>query len=350
MKSKTLALGATPQITFRSCVGDLRIHSWDQPEVQVLLSREEDLNAIHETDGGIELSALMPATVHAPAGASATLEGCAGDVHAIGLASVVVSKHRGDVSLHQTRRAELNGLHGDVNLSEADSLAVSVMHGDLRGRSVINGIAAHDIHGDVSLRHVAGESQLAGITGDIAISDLEGSLQASSVTGDLRLTGVLRTGTSTIDILGDVFLSLGQGSDVLLDLEARLGRVRSSASLLDSTQSAHRLKGRLGDGTARLFVTSSSGDIRVSDSTAAAREEQHAGRFDADGLSVYLGHDLDERLARARHWRTRWTASARPEPAESLQDERLAILKMLADGKINAAQAAELLQAMEAQE
>jgi hypothetical protein len=350
MKSKTFSLGTTPRITFRACVGDLRVHSWDQPEVQVLVGREEDLTAIHETDGGIELSSLMPATVHAPAGASVVLEGCAGDVHAVGLASIVVSKHRGDVSLHQTRRAELNGLHGDVNVTEAEALSVSVMHGDLRGRSVANGVAVRDVHGDVSLRHVAGESQLSGITGDIAISDLEGSLQATSVTGDLRLTGVLRTGTSALDILGDIHLSLDPGSDVLLDLEARLGRVRSSASLLDSTQSAHRLKGRLGNGAARLFVTSSSGDIRLSDTTDASREEQQAEGLEPDGLTVHIGHDLDERLARVRRWRTHWAPSPRPEPAESLEDERLAILKMLAEGKINAAQAAELLQSMEAQD
>lgn len=348
MKSRTLALGATPQITFRSCVGDLRIHSWDQPEVQVLVGREEDLTAIQETDGGIVLSSLMPATVHAPAGARATLEGCAGDVHAIGLASVVVNKHRGDVSLHETPRAELNGLHGDANVVEADTVSVAVMHGDLRGRSVSNGVVIRDLHGDLSLRRVGGASQLSGITGDVVISDLAGPLQASAVTGDLRLTGVLRAGTSTIDVLGDIYLSLSPGSDVLLDLEARLGHVRSSASVLDSSQSSHRLKGRMGEGTARLFVTSSSGDIRLSDYSETSREGPEEDRM-KDEQSLQLGRDLGERLASVRRWRTRLASTSRPA-AESLEDERLAILKMLADGKINAAQAAELLQALEAQD
>lgn len=350
MKSKTFALGTTPRITFRSCVGDLRVHSWDQPEVQVLVSREEDLASIQESEDAIELSSLMPTTVHVPAGASVALDGCAGDVHAVGLALAVVSKHRGDVSLHQTLQAELTGQHGDVTVTEASTLAVSVMHGDLRGRSVSGGVVIREVHGDVLLRHVGGDSQLSGVTGDIAISDLDGSVQASAVTGDLRLAGVLRSGTSTIDILGDVFLSLDPGSDVLLDLEARLGHVRSTASLLDSTQSPHRLQGTLGSGAARLFVTSTSGDIRLSDSSATTPGEQEADGAEVDEQSLHLEQGLSERLAGVRRWRTHLRPPTRPAPAESCEDERLAILKMLADGKINAAQAAELLQALEAQD
>lgn len=348
MKSKTFALGAAPRITLRSCVGDLRIHSWDQPEVQVLVGREEDLAHIQESEGGIEMSSLMPATVHAPAGASVTLDGCAGDVHAIGLSSVAVNKHRGDVSLHGTLKAELNGLHGDASVTNAETLSVLVMHGDLRCRSVSNGVIIRDFYGDLVLRRVGGESELSGITGDVAISDPEGPLQASAVTGDLRLRGVLRTGTSTIDILGDIYLSLDPGSDVLLDLEARLGRVRSAALLLDSAQSSHRLKGRLGNGTARLFATSSSGDIRLSDNSEASREVKEPDAIEVEEL-LKMGRDVDERLAGVRRWRAHLAPTSHPAP-EPLEDERLAILKMLAEGKINTTQAAELLQALEAQD
>lgn len=348
MKSKTFALGAAPRITFRSCVGDLRVHSWDQPGVQVLAGCEKDLATIVESEGGIEVSSLMPATVHAPAESTVVLEGCSGEVHATGLAVVMVNKHRGEVSLHQTRQAELNALHGDASVTEADTLAVTVMHGDLRCRSLSNGVTIRDLHGDVLLRHVGGDSQLSGITGDIALSDHQGSLQASAVTGDLRLAGTLRSGTSTIDILGDIYLSLDPGSDVLLDLEARLGRVRSSAALLDSTGSAHRLKGRLGNGTARLFVTSSSGDIRLGSETAG--DERQAEDTEAEEVTTNLGRGVEERLARGRRWRAHVAPSPRAAAAESLAEERLAILHMLADGKINAAQAAELLQAMETQD
>jgi hypothetical protein len=347
MKSKSFTLGQSPRLVFLACAGDLRAQSWDQPEVQLLLAREEDLAAIRLSDSGLEISATMPATVHVPPGASIVLESCAGDLHAAGIASVELRKHRGDVSLHQTGNVELNQVHGDVLVHEARSLQLAVMHGDLRVRGLAEGLTLRDLHGDVSLKHVGGTSTLQGITGDVVIRDPVGGVDARAVTGDLRLAGAVRAGETTIEVLGDISLCLDQSSDVQIELEASLGQVHSSTALSESTRTAHRLEGKLGEGTAHLFARSNSGDIRLDWGPVHAGQRRDDSAAELSRFEAGIEQRSDEQAARARRWRAHWPDATRAEPEEPLEDERLAILKMLADGRVSPDQAAELLQAME---
>jgi hypothetical protein len=343
MKSKSFQLGLTPALHFRACTGDLRIHSWDLAEVQLLLRRETDTVTAQEMEGGLEISGSMPATVHVPQGASVVLETCVGDVHAVGISSLRLTTHRGDLALHQVGLVTLDCVHGDVLVREARTLSLSVLHGDLKVRGVTDALHITDVHGDISLKQVSGQTRMHNVTGDVDIRSPEGDFHTEAVTGDLRLAGSIHSGEYLIEALGDIAVRLDPLSDVRVELEARAGIVESKMLLRDSSESGGRLTGTLGAGTALLRATSG-GDMRLSGPGADERADWPD--VETAQTSAHVRRAV-ERASRFRRVQARWSGGRPTEPSETLQDERLAILKMLADGKISADQAAELLGSLE---
>jgi len=363
MKTKSFQLGETPCLSFRACMGQVRIQSWDLKEVQLLFSGGE-INA-QEAEGALAITAAMPDAVNVPPGASVYLQSCVGDVHATDLAALRVERHQGDLSLHHVSRIELTTVHGDVQIREAQSLQVSTLHGDLHIRTLDGDLTIATVHGDILLDGAKGQLTLQDITGDVSVRDPIGHLDVRNVTGDAALSGNLQSGDYHLDALGDVTLGLEPTSDVRLELDARLGRIACGLALLETSESGHELSGKMGQGTAQVHILAHTGDIRLralgADQVrhdmereriwaeaharrAAERAERMAEK--ARRVSERLAEKAEERAARAHRWQAKWGVAQKVTP-ESTEDERLAILKMLAEGKINAEQAENLLRALE---
>jgi membrane protein involved in colicin uptake len=121
----------------------------------------------------------------------------------------------------------------------------------------------------------------------------------------------------------------------------------------------------MGQGTAQVHVVTPTGDVRLHPLGAdqvrhemekeriwaeahARRAAEHAQRMaeKARRVSERLAEKAEERAAKARRWQVKWSTPQKTS-SESLENERLAILKMLAEGKINAEQAESLLNALE---
>jgi hypothetical protein len=364
MNDKRYQLGSSPRLSFQACVGDLHIQSWDQEEVQLLFSGQGETTAAQQGDGELMISGPMPEAVNVPPAASVSLRGCVGDVRAMNLAALHIEQHQGDLSVQQVGQVELKTMHGDVQTREVQSLQVTTLHGDLNAQAIAESVAIAAVTGDIALKEAKGQLALQDITGDVAIRNPAGNLEVRNVTGDLSLSGDLRTGSYHLQALGDVGLYLGTASDAHVEAEARLGHIACGLMLTDATESAHKLAGKMGQGTAQVQVVSQSGDVRLRPLGAdhlrhemekeRIRAEAHARR--AAEHAQHLAEKAERHAAKVRRWQVTWStpepgASAPPrqEPMspEMLQDERLAILKMLAEGKVSAEQAESLLNALE---
>lgn len=366
MRDKRFQLGSSPHLSFHACLGHLRIQSWDLEEVQLLFRREDEAANVQEEAGGLTIASAMPEAVNVPRGASVLLQHCVGDVQAANLAALHVEQHQGDLSLHHVNRIELTTVHGDVEARETQSLQVTTLHGDLRMRAIDESLAIALVHGDISLKGAKGQLALHDITGDVVIRDPEGHLDVRNVTGDVALSGTLQTGDYYLEALGDIALYLHPASDVHLGLEAHLGHIACGLALNESTESAHELSGKMAQGTAQVRVVTHSGDVRLRPLGAdqvrhemekeriwterhAHRLAEHAQRMaeKARRASERWAERAEERAARTRRWQVKWDVPQRKPSPETLEDERLAILKMLAEGKINAEQAESLLKVLE---
>jgi hypothetical protein len=241
---------------------------------------------------------------------------------------------------------------------------VTTLHGDLQVQAIGESVAIAAIHGDIVLKEAKGQLTLQDITGDVIIRDPAGTLDLSNVTGDVALSGNLQTGSYHLEALGDVVLYLEAASDVLLEAEARLGAIGCGLALAETVESAHRLSGKMGQGTAHVQIVANGGDVRLRPLGAdQVRQEMEKERIRAEAharrgaeRAQRLAEKAEAHAAKVRRWQARSNApgpgyTAAPRQAamspEALQDERVAILKMLAAGKISAEQAESLLNALE---
>jgi len=364
MSEKNFQLGSSPRLSFHACVGDLRVQSWDLDKVQVLFRQEGEATQAEEREGELTIANVMPKAVNVPPGASVFLQGCAGDVHAMGLTALHIEQHQGDVSLHQVQQVELATVYGDAEVRDARTLQVSALHGDVRAQDIAESLAISAVHGDIELKEAHGRLALQDITGDVAMREPAGNLEMRNVTGDAVLSANLQAGDYHLEALGDIVLRLGTASDVQVELEARLGDITYDLALTEIAESAHKFSGKMGQGAAHVRVVAHSGDIRLR--ALGADQLRHEMERDRIRAQAHAQRDAERaarqaeraeaRTAGTRRGQVGWTTprpgSAAPPrqekmPPEKLQAERLTVLKMLAEGKINAEQAETLLDALE---
>ncbi len=363
LQSQTYELGHNPRLTLRSCAADLRISGSesDQVEVQYLEGSKNVL--VQQEDNVLEITSSTSLTVGVPANTAVALEGCAGDAYVSNVKEFVVKGHRGDLSLQQVHQIEIAAVYGDVGVGGSASLQVTTLNGDLKVRSVSEKVSLTGIRGDVSTRDTAGQVNLRGITGDVLIRDPGSFVEARDLNGSIKFCGDPQDGQFGLQANGSIKVYLKPTSNVHLELEAPLGRIRSDLELKDVQQAAHSLVGDLGTGAARLTAVAASGDIRLSQDRGAdklasqlakaeARAEREARRAErrAERLerkAERLEQRAQKRAARLRRWQVKWGQSQAGKGAENLEQERLAVLRMLAENKIDAEQAEALLDALE---
>jgi DUF4097 and DUF4098 domain-containing protein YvlB len=358
MTSKTFHLGENPRLLFRSCSGRIRIQGREGENIELLFGSSAGALDVKELKESLEITASGPLTAHVPSGATVTVESCTGELRATSFNALHLRKHLGDINLKNVAAIEMTTLHGDVRIQGAQSLQVMTLYGDLRAESIVGKLHIMGIHGDISLRQTSGQMDLQNITGDLSLGAPDGQLDVHDMVGDLRVQGDLQSGEYRLETCGDVVLRLAPTSNARLELAAPMGSVASHLELGELQESAHEIKGSLGEGTAKIQVTSCNGDIAVrqlrdSGSQYEIREERARKRAQRQAEKA---RRRAERLARkAREKQARWLergrtkgyASQKGVSSKDQDNERLAVLSMLSEGKINAEQAQALLDALE---
>ena len=368
--SKTISVGKSPKIIVDVIDGDLSVVGWDG---ELLIKGDGDEFRVEEKNDEVFLSSDGDLSLRVPTDSSLQLNKVNGD-------------------------AAIRGVQGAIQLTEID--------GDLSIRNA-GSVSVETIHSDFSLRGVGGDLFVKNAEGDISIREVEGNVNLETVADDLALRGV--QGNVNVFIGGDVIVylepkshgsySINAGDDILLVLPAKPNVTLSmqGEEIVVDLPGVEDDDGRttrslvVGDGSANISLKAG-GDVRVTNKADAGETADEFGNFaglnfDWSGFGEQISHQVEraveqatrqaERVARraeeagrraerhaerrARKWRGkvnvgRWDWNIGPNgvitppspPSEPVaEEERMAILKMLQEKKITAAQADELLKTLE---
>jgi len=362
--SKSISAGRSPKIFVDRIGGDLSLVGWEGDDI-LLKADDEAMNVSQEGDQ-IHISIDDEISLRVPKASSIFISNVSGD-------------------------ASIRGLTGDLELKE--------ISGDLSVRDV-NSVSIDTLHSDLSLRGAKGNLFIKQAQSDLSIRDVEGNVTIESASDDLALRDV--RGNVTANVAEDVVMYLNPqpghkyvvtaGDDLLLVMPPKANATMTlTADEIDvdwpgveADEDATSRVITLGDGSATVNLTAG-GDIRISNRADAGDSAEDFGNFAGVGMDWSdFGERISRRVENATHQahrkveeaarrierkareaerrvsrgkgglvtgRWNWDLSSKGVPMASKpvasDEERLMILKMLQDKKITAAEAEELLSALE---
>jgi hypothetical protein len=362
--SRSISAGKNPTIRIGAIDGDLSVVGWEGEDV--LIKADEEELSLKQNGDEIAFSCTDDVSLRIPKNSSLMIERIGGD-------------------------AALRGVTGNVEIKEVDN--------DLSIRDV-GSVAIGTVEADLSLRGAKGNLYVKNAGGDVSIRDVEGSVTLDSVADDLALRGArgnikVNVGEDVVVYLepkADGIYSITAGDDILLVLKpnANVTLTMNGDEIdvdwpgIENQEDVTERVLVLGDGSAKIMLNAG-GDIRVTNDANAGNSAEEFGNFagmnfDWSGFGERISRQVEQATARAakraeeaarrverhaerhaRRWRGTanagpWTWESGPRgvptpptpPSEPVaEEERMAILKMLADKKITAEQAEQLLNALE---
>ena len=362
--SRSISAGKTPSIKIEAIDSDLSVVGWDGEDI--LIKTDEDELTLQHNGEAVSFSCTDDVSLRVPRDASLSIERVGGDM-------------------------ALRGVLGSIKINEIDN--------DLSMRDVGN-VSIETIKADFSLRGAKGNLAVKSVGGDVSIRDVEGNIALDSVADDLALRGA--RGNVKVNVGEDVVVylepkadgaySITAGDDILLVLKPTANVTLSmNGDEIDvdwpGVENQDDITERvlvLGDGSAKISLNAG-GDIRVTNDAEAGNSAEDFGNFagmnfDWSGFGERISRQVEQATARAakraeeaarrveRHAKRhagrwggnvkagRWNWQMGPKgvpippapPSEPVaEEERLAVLKMLAEKKITAEQAEQLLSALE---
>ena len=359
--SNRLAVGPSPQIIIELVEGDLRLVGWENEEVLAKTELEEDLT-IKQKQDRLKLSSRNDLFLNVPKASK-----------------VQVLKVNGDMSVR--------GVAGDMD--------VEAVNGDLAMRDV-GSVKLGTVQADLSLRRAKGHIHVRSVGGDASLRDLEGDLSLDSVSDDLALRGV--GGNLKVDVNGDIVLQLvphpekeykiTAGDDIMLllppeanaTLKIHAEKIKLEWPGIEPQDGTSRVVS-LGEGAAKVKLDAG-GDVVVTNRVDAVESADEYGNFagmmfDWGGFGRDLGERISRRAQEAAEraarkveaagrragrdmrrgsrgsmevgrWKWDIPSGSASIPYSPVSDEeRMTILRMLAEKKITAEEAESLLAALD---
>jgi hypothetical protein len=362
--SSTISAGKTPRIKIESIDGDLSVVGWDGEEI--LVKTDEDELTLEHNGEEVTLSCTDDVSLRIPREASLSIQRIGGD-------------------------AALRGVMGNIEIREIDN--------DLSIRDA-GSVTIETIKADFSIRGAKGNLYVRNAGGDVSVRDVEGNVALDSVADDLALRGA--RGNVKVNVGEDVVVylepkaqaaySITAGDDILLVLQPNANvtltmqgdEIDMDWPGIENQEDVTERVLVLGDGSAQISLNAG-GDIRVTSDANAGNSAEEFGNFaglnfDWSGFGERISRQVEQATARAakraeevarraerhaerhaRRWkgnvdvgRWKWDFNSQnvppppPPPSEPVaEEERMAILKMLAEKKITSEQAEQLLNALE---
>lgn len=372
MQEFTLALDHTaPEIAIPACQGDLRVLGWERAEARIEVRGSAGDVSTERQNGRIVITSRADMTVHVPAAASLSVGTAQGDVRVQNIDG----------------RVALDTVQGNLVLREVGPVRIGHVQGDLSAKSVAGTLQADSVQGDAAVRGIKGPLALGRVGGDLSAKALAAQGRAEDVQGDISLSTAFAPGAEyRFRAQGDVVCRLTPETSARLELRWR-GDLRSTVPGLVLAPSGNAATAILGTGQATV-VLEAGGDLilrpdeewRGFDFAAGVRLEGLGVQVDVERIrrqaermaeQIRRKAERDAEKARRQAERAaaraqrraqgyarlgRWfTWSSAPPAAETAPDradepvgdeERLAILRMVENGQISAAEAAKLLEAL----
>jgi hypothetical protein len=362
--AKVISVGKSPRVKIEAIEGDLSIVGWEGEDI--LIKTDEDELTLKQNGDEVVLSSTDDVSLRIPKNASLFIQRIGGDTALRGVMGTV----------------EIKQIENDLSIREVGFVTIDT------------------IKEDFSLRGAKGNLYVKNVGGDVSVRDVEGNVTLDSVADDLTLRGA--RGNIKVNVGEDVVVylepkaggeySIVAGDDILLVLP-----INANATLnlhgdeinvdwpgIENDEDVIERGITLGDGSAKITLNAG-GDIRVTNDANAGNSAEEFGNFagmnfDWSGFGERISRQVDQATRRAqrraeeaarrveRHagrqahrWGAnvkmgRWNWDLTPKgvptppspPSEPVaEEERIAILKMLAEKKITAEQAEQLLNALE---
>lgn len=326
------------RVRIPSIRGDLRLTGGDVARLEAQAGRRGGLYTASHGDE-IELTCSSGCLVFLPPDCPVEIVEVSGDARVTDLQAPV----------------SLGSVGGDLRLRRLSSVTVGSVGGDLMAQRLSSGLSVDSAGGNVRLNRIEGDIRMRTIAGDLDGSALDGSLQVQ-VGGDASVSLDPQAGSnSSLRVGGDVALRVSTEASVVVELRAGGDLSLSSAGVTRSGDKSASVT--LGAGESRLTVEAAgnltfSGSSRIPGSDLAsvitAQVEAALAEVEAD-LDVEVDsrtRGVGEQVRRVVERALRPRQGGEPSPAPG-ERERAMILQMLADGRITAAQAEGLFQALE---
>jgi DUF4097 and DUF4098 domain-containing protein YvlB len=189
---------------------------------------------------------------------------------------------------------EINGLKGPANFTTGSGdIKAFRIAGDVQVTAGSGAVELSEIggqvqvtagSGDITLDRIGGDIRLQTGSGALEVTDPGGKLEANTSSGDITIRGGaadIRTHSSSGDVSvvgnpgannywdfhtvsGDVVLQVPPAASFRLYARSSSGEIQSEVPVsMEGTSGKHEFRARIGDGKARVEVTSSSGDISL---------------------------------------------------------------------------------------
>ena len=365
--TKSIHVGTSPRININSVGGDLSIIGWYGEEL--LIKADDEDARVEQKNGEVNLTSGSDLSLRVPKAALLLLQSAGGDVAIRGVI--------GDI--------ELKEVSGDLSIREAGSIAIDTVSGDFSLRGAKKNLYVKNAHGDVSIRDVEGSITLDTVADDLALRGARGNIKVNVGEDVVVYLEPKPDGEYSITAGDDILLVLPTNANATLtmhgdDIDVDWPGIKKE----DLTERVVTL----GNGSAKISLNAGS-KVRVSNNAEAGESAQEFGNFaglnfDWSGFGERISKRVEQTTSRVakrveeaarraerhaerhaerqmRHGKHglsvgpwNWdfgpkgvpnTPPPHSEPVS--EDERMAILKMLAEKKITAEQAEQLLAALE---
>ncbi len=171
---------------------------------------------------------------------------------------VDISDHKGDI--------QITGNSSDIGLENIKgSVSSRTSSGDGYYTGISGSVDIEASSGDFRLTDIGGDLEAVSSSGDIYAHGVAGSIQAKSSSGDMRLKQLSsRDGDFNINsVSGDVIMEINPEFEGRISLRSNSGSINSRLSADIDSFSDSRLSGKMGNGSGRLEISTTSGDITI---------------------------------------------------------------------------------------
>ena len=354
--SRSIHIGKSPRIKIDSVGGDLSIIGWDGEDMLIKADADE-VRFEHKDGEVVSLSCDDDLSLRIPKGAVLLLESVSGDTSIRGV--------MGDM--------ELKEVSGDLSIREAGSITIDTVHADLNLRGARKDLYVKHALGDVSIRDVEGHVTLDSVADHLALRGAHGNIKVNVGEDVVVYLEPKPDGEYSITAGDDILLVLSANANATLTMHG--DEINVDWPGVKAEEDVTERVVILGNGSAKISLNAG-GDVRVSNNVDAGSSADEFGNFaglnfDWSGFGERISQRVEQAAQRtakrveeaarraerhAERQTRRWNLDFSPKgvpnppppPSEPVsEDERMAILKMLAEKKITADQAEQLLSALE---
>jgi DUF4097 and DUF4098 domain-containing protein YvlB len=266
----TLTLARGGLVELEGPDGDMIVTGWDRDEVRVRATNDDGDLRLDATSSRIQLKSVgmgwsdVRYEVTVPTGTRLLLNGRSTEITVRGTrGEVEAHTQNGDIAIEDATSVTVNALNGDVELRTMDRVRVNLVAGDVRITGGRGAIEVVTVSGDVEMHGMTSRSVSAGTSsGEVFY---EGAIDPN---GRYELTS--HSGNVVVRLPADV--------SAAVRLQTYSGEIESDFPIHlegGATMGGHprSFDFRIGNGGARITMTSFSGAVRLQRAGTSNRQE-----------------------------------------------------------------------------